>query len=52
MKNTFLMHKKGYKGILKKGMTVRVNFITTRRSAWELLVGRADNWLNLAGVNF
>lgn len=38
--------KNGYRGHLKKGMTVRARFIVTRRSLFELLYDKADDWLN------
>ncbi|AKD58205.1 HlyD family secretion protein [Spirosoma radiotolerans] len=42
----FLSLKEGYKGYLKKGMTVRARFVVTRRSLFDLLYDNADDWLN------
>ncbi|AEI48855.1 HlyD family secretion protein [Runella slithyformis] len=36
----------GYKGVLKKGMTLRTHFIVARRSLFDLLYDKADDWLN------
>jgi membrane fusion protein, peptide pheromone/bacteriocin exporter len=38
--------KNGYKGHLKKGMTLRSNFVVTKRSLFDLLYDKADDWLN------
>lgn len=38
--------KQGVKGYLKKGMTLRAHFIITRRSLYDLLYDKADDWLN------
>jgi HlyD family secretion protein len=38
--------KNGYQGKLKKGMTVQARFIVARRSLWQLLYDKVDNWLN------
>lgn len=42
----FLTLKKGYKGYLKKGMTIRARFVVTERSLFDLLYDNADDWLN------
>ncbi|WP_020598145.1 HlyD family secretion protein [Spirosoma panaciterrae] len=42
----FLALKEGYKGYLKKGMTLRARFVVTRRSLFDLLYDKADDWLN------
>ncbi len=42
----FLQLKNGYKGYLKKGMTLQARFIVTERSLWQLLFDKVDNWLN------
>lgn len=42
----FLSLKEGYKGYLKKGMTLRARFVVTRRSLFDLLYDKADDWLN------
>jgi HlyD family secretion protein len=36
----------GFKGTLKKGMTLNTRFIITQRSLWQLLYDKIDNWLN------
>lgn len=41
-----LIHKKGLKGHLKKGMTVSAHFMVTRRSLFELLYKKMDDWMN------
>ncbi len=46
--NDTLMLKNGYKASLKKGMTFHSRFIVTRRTLWQLLYDKADNWLNPA----
>ena len=38
--------KNGYKGYIKKGMTLSSNFIITRRTIFQLLYDKIDNWLN------
>ncbi len=43
---TFLQLKNGYKGFLKKGMTLQAGFIITRRSLWQLLYDKVDHWVN------
>lgn len=36
----------GHRGNVKKGMTTTAWFYLTRRSLWQLLFDRVDNWLN------
>jgi multidrug resistance efflux pump len=43
---TFLQLKNGYKGQIKKGMTFSARFTVTKRSLYQLLYDKADNWLN------
>jgi multidrug resistance efflux pump len=38
--------RNGYVGRLKKGMSVQANFFVTRRTLFQLLYDRVDNWLN------
>jgi len=38
--------KNGFTGQLKKGLTLQARFIVTRRSAWQLLFDKANDWLN------
>jgi HlyD family secretion protein len=42
----FLQLHNGYKGYLKKGMTLQARFIVTKRSLWQLLYDKVDNWMN------
>jgi len=43
-----LQLKNGYTARLKKGMTLRARFVVARRSLFQLLYDRADDWLNPA----
>lgn len=38
--------KNGYIGKLKKGMTLQARFIVTKRSLWQLLYDKVDDWMN------
>lgn len=38
--------KNGFTGNLKKGMTVQARFIVARRTLWQLLWDKLDDWLN------
>lgn len=42
----YLALSNGYRGHLKKGMTVQARFKVTRRSLFQLLYDKADDWLN------
>jgi HlyD family secretion protein len=42
----FLQLKNGYKGFLKKGMTLQARFIVTERTLWQLLYDKVDDWVN------
>jgi membrane fusion protein, peptide pheromone/bacteriocin exporter len=42
----YLQLKNGYKGKLKKGMTLTARFKIARRSLFDLLYDKADDWLN------
>jgi len=44
--STELHLKNGFSGKLKKGLTFQGRFIVARRSLWQLLWDRLDNWLN------
>ncbi|ELR69057.1 secretion protein HlyD family protein [Fulvivirga imtechensis AK7] len=46
MKETSLSLKNGYTGRLKKGMTLNSRFIIAKRSLWQLLYDKMDDWLN------
>ena len=41
-----LFLKNGYIGHLQKGLNFQANFIVARRSLWQLLYDKLDNWLN------
>ena len=38
--------KNGYQGKIKKGMTLQARFFVTRRTLFQLLYDKADDWLN------
>jgi multidrug resistance efflux pump len=42
----YLQLKNGYRGILKKGMTLQARFVVTERTLWQLLYDKMDDWLN------
>lgn len=42
----YLQLKSGYKGFLKKGMTLQARFVVTDRTLWQLLYDKMDDWLN------
>ena len=44
--NTSMSLKNGYSRSLKKGMTLQARFIITKRSLWQLMYDKIDNWLN------
>ena len=46
MERNYLMLKSGQKGVLKKGMTVSAHFMITRRSLFDLLYQKIDDWAN------
>jgi HlyD family secretion protein len=43
---TQLHLKNGFTGCLKKGLSFQANFIVARRTLWQLLFDKLDNWLN------
>jgi HlyD family secretion protein len=43
---TYLELGNGFRGDFKKGMTLQARFIVTRRSLFQLLYDKADDWLN------
>ncbi|QMW03378.1 HlyD family secretion protein [Spirosoma foliorum] len=47
----YLSLQNGYQGRLKKGMTVQTRFQVARRSLFQLLYDKADDWLNPAVSN-
>jgi len=42
----YLLLRNGFKGNLKKGMTLNANFKLSRRTLFELLYDKMDDWLN------
>ena len=44
--NDQLYLKNGYTGQLKKGLGFQASFVVTRRSLWQLLFDKLDDWLN------
>lgn len=44
--NKLLYLKNGFAGELKKGMTVQARFVVTKRSLWQLLFDKIDDWVN------
>ncbi len=38
--------KNGFAGTIKKGMTLQARFVVTRRSLWQLLFDKVDDWIN------
>ncbi len=43
---TQLLLRNGYKGELKKGLTLQAHFIVTERTLWQLLFDSIDDWFN------
>ncbi|RDC57309.1 HlyD family efflux transporter periplasmic adaptor subunit [Pedobacter chinensis] len=46
LKKDFLQLGNGYKGVVKKGMSLSAHFTITRRSLYQLLYDKMDDWLN------
>lgn len=46
LEKDYLTLQNGYKGNLKKGMTINGRFIVARRSLFQLLYDNIDDWLN------
>ena len=42
----YLLLKNGFRGNLKKGMTLNANFKLSRRTLFELLYDKMNDWLN------
>lgn len=42
----YLSLKNGYQGKLKKGMTLQARFVVIKRSLWQLLYDKVDDWMN------
>jgi multidrug resistance efflux pump len=51
LNNTYLQLKNSYRGDLKKGMTLQARFSLTKRSLFQLLFDKADDWLNPLQAN-
>lgn len=47
----YLSLPNGYKGYLKKGMTITGRFFLTKRSLAQLLFDKIDNWMNPKQIN-
>lgn len=48
----YLLLKNGFRGNLKKGMTLNANFKLSRRTLFELLYDKMSDWLNPADNSF
>jgi HlyD family secretion protein len=46
LNSSHLSLKNGYRGYVKKGMTVNAHFITTKRTIFRLIYDKVDQWLN------
>jgi membrane fusion protein, peptide pheromone/bacteriocin exporter len=46
LNQTSLQLKNGYTANLKKGLTLRARFMVAKRSLYQLLYDKADDWLN------
>lgn len=46
LSNDHLKLKNGFIGRLKKGMTIQANFQITRRTLYQLIYDKTDNWMN------
>jgi len=46
MDGNYLIRKNGVKGWLKKGMSISAHFMITRRSLFDLLYQKMDDWVN------
>jgi len=46
LERNYLQLKGGYKGFIKKGMTFTASFILTKRSLYQLLYDKIDDWIN------
>lgn len=44
--NDHLTLKNGHKGYLKKGMVINTSFLVTRRTVYQLLYDKINDWLN------
>lgn len=46
LETEYLALKTGYKGKLRKGMTLQARFIVCQRTAWDLLQDTVNDWIN------
>ncbi len=46
LEKTHLTLKNGFTGQLKKGMTANIRFVVTRRTLFQMLYDKTDDWLN------
>lgn len=46
LSDDYLSLKNGYRGYLKKGMVIHSNFHVTRRTVFQLLYDKINDWLN------
>lgn len=51
MDEEYLSLKNGFKGTFNKGMTLNARFYLTRRTVFELLYDKVDDWLNPSSPN-
>jgi HlyD family secretion protein len=48
MDRNYLIRKNGVRGVLKKGMSISSHFMITKRSLFDLLYQKMDDWANPA----
>jgi HlyD family secretion protein len=46
LSQNYLQMAGGYRGMLRKGMTLHARFVIGRRSLWQLLYDKVDDWMN------
>jgi membrane fusion protein, peptide pheromone/bacteriocin exporter len=46
LETNFLQLKSGFKGYVKKGMTLHAKFLITKRSLLQLIYQKSDDWIN------
>jgi membrane fusion protein, peptide pheromone/bacteriocin exporter len=46
LEKNYLQLKSGFKGCLKKGMTLHAKFLITKRSLIQLIYQKSDDWIN------
>ena len=46
LNKNYLQLKNGYKGFIRKGMTFNANFAVAKRSLYQLLYDKVDDWIN------